>query len=93
MTQIVKEADVTTTAYEYDGTLDYRSNYFWRVMALEPAPSDWSATLSFQTEASPQPSPAPPAHTPTPLWVWIVVAIGTILVIVTLVLIFKSGRA
>lgn len=50
MTQVVKEAEVSTTAYEYDGTLDYSSNYFWRVMALEPALSDWSATFSFTTE-------------------------------------------
>jgi hypothetical protein len=54
MTQIVKEADVTTTAYECDGTLDYSTNYFWRVMAIEPAPSDWSAVFSFLTEAAPR---------------------------------------
>ena len=40
MTQIVVEAEVSTTAYEYDGTLEYDTNYFWRVRALEPAPSD-----------------------------------------------------
>jgi len=54
MTQIVTEAEVTTTAFEYDGTLDHSTNYFWRVMALEPAPSDWSVTFSFQTETSPR---------------------------------------
>jgi len=53
MTQIVKEAEVTTTAYEYDGTLDYGTTYFWRVMALEPKPSDWSATFSFATVEAP----------------------------------------
>jgi hypothetical protein len=92
MTQIVKEADVTTTAYEYDGTLDYSSNYFWRIMALEPAPSDWSATFSFQTEAAPPPPAEPEGPPPTPMWVWVVIAIGAILVIVTLVLIFKTRR-
>jgi hypothetical protein len=92
MTLVVKEAVVTTTAYEYDGTLDYSSSYFWRVMALEPAPSDWSATFSFQTEAAPPP-PAPPAPKPeTPPWVWVVIALGAILIIVTLVLIFKVRR-
>ena len=54
MTQVVKEAEVTATSYEYDGTLDYGTNYFWRVMALEPAPSDWSPTFSFRTEAETQ---------------------------------------
>lgn len=50
MTQVVVETEVTTTAYDYPGTLDYATNYFWHVMALEPAPSDWSATFSFTTE-------------------------------------------
>ena len=91
MTQVVTEAEVATTAFEYDGTLDYSTNYFWRVMSLEPAPSDWSATFSFQTEAAPAPvTPDKPA--PTPVWVWVVIAIGAILVIVTLVLIFKTRR-
>ncbi len=91
MTQVVQEAEVATTAFEYTGTLDYSSNYFWRVMSLEPAPSDWSATFSFQTEAAPAPvTPVKPA--PTPVWVWVVIAIGAILVIVTLVLIFKTRR-
>jgi len=91
MTQVVTEAEVTTTAFEYDGALNYSTNYFWRVMALEPAPSDWSATFSFQTEGAPAPvTPDKPA--PTPVWVWVVIAIGAILVIVTLVLIFKTRR-
>jgi len=64
MTQIVKEAQVTTTSYFYDGTLDYNTNYFWRVMAVEPAPSDWSGTWLFQTEAAP---PTPPLEPKGPL--------------------------
>jgi hypothetical protein len=92
MTQVVKEAEVSTTAYEYDGTLDYSTNYFWRVMSEEPAPSDWSATFSFQTEAQPAQAQGPAPAAPTPIWVWVVIAIGAILVIVTLVLIFKTRR-
>lgn len=53
MTQVIKEAEVNATSYEYTGVLDYNTNYFWRVMALEPVPSDWSATFSFQTSAAP----------------------------------------
>jgi len=92
MTQVVKEAEVATTAYEYDGKLNYSTNYFWRVMAEEPAPSDWSATFSFQTEAAAPEAPPIAPTPPTPLWVWVVIAIGAILVIVTLVLIFKTRR-
>jgi len=92
MTQVVKEADVTTTAYKYDGQLEYGRSYFWRVMALEPAPSDWSATFSFQTEAAPPP-PAQPAPQPeTPLWAWVVIAIGLALLIAVIVLIFRARR-
>jgi hypothetical protein len=92
MTLVVAEAEVPTTAYEYAGTLDYSTNYFWRVMSTVPAPSDWSATFSFQTEPKPA-APAAPAEAPaTPLWVWVIIAIGAILVIVTLVLIFKTRR-
>jgi len=92
MTQVVKEADLATTAFEYDGTLEYSSNYFWRVMSVEPAPSDWSATFSFLTEAAPPVAPGPTPAPPTPMWVWVVIALGAILVIVTLVLIFKTRR-
>lgn len=93
MTQVVKEAEVTTTAYEYNGQLEYGKSYFWRVMALEPAPSDWSATFNFQTEAAPPPPPTPPTPThQTPVWAWVVIAIGTALVIATTVLIFKARR-
>ncbi len=92
MTQVVKEAEVTTTAYGYDGQLEYGQSYFWRVMALEPAPSDWSATFSFQTETPPPPPPTPPPaiQPETPLWAWVVIAIGTALVIATIVLVFKT---
>jgi hypothetical protein len=93
MTQLVKEAEVAnSTAFEYDGALDYSTNYFWRVMSMEPAPSDWSATFSLQTEAKPVPITTTGGPTATPLWVWVVIAIGAILVIVTLVLIFKTRR-
>ena len=93
MTQLVKEAEVVnSTAYEFDGALDYSTNYFWRVMSIEPAPSDWSATFSFQTEAKPAEAAGAAPAAPTPIWVWVVIAIGAILVIVTLVLIFKTRR-
>jgi hypothetical protein len=95
-TKVIKQATTSTTGYEYDGALDYSTNYFWRVRAIEvngqPIPSEWSATFSFQTEPPPStPLPAPPEPA-TPLWVWIVIAAGTLLVILTLVLIIKSSR-
>ncbi len=74
MTQVVKEAEVTGTRYDYDGTLDYGTNYYWRVMAVEVIPRDWSATFSFQTEAAQM----PPAETAPQTITWqIVIALAT----------------
>jgi hypothetical protein len=66
MTQVVTEAEVSTTAFEYDGALDYDTNYFWRVMALEPALSDWSAAFSFLTAG--EVTTAPSETSTTSLW-------------------------
>ncbi len=88
MTQVVKEAVITTTAYAYEGELEYGQVYFWRVMALEPTPSDWSATFSFETEPAHSFSQAVAAPQ-TPLWAWVVIIISLILLIVIIVLIFR----
>lgn len=95
--EMVITATTTTTAYEYSGTLDYGTNYFWRVKAIEidgqQIPSDWSATFSFQTETAATPT-APVSDEPsTPLWVWVIIAIGAILVIATLILIVRTRRS
>ena len=92
MTQMVVDEIVGTTAFNYQGQLEYDQAYFWRVMALEPVPSDWSATFSFRTEPAPQPSieavppPGPPA------WAWAIIVIGLILLAVIIVLIFLMRR-
>lgn len=92
MTQVVKETETTTTAYEYDGQLEYGQSYFWRVMALEPVPSDWSATFSFLTETTPLPPPQPVSESGPPLWAWVVIAIGIALLIAIIVLIIRARR-
>ena len=89
-------ATTTTTGYEYSGTLDYSTNYFWRVRAIEVnglvIPSDWSATFSFQTEPAPA-VPLPAAAEPvTPLWVWVVIALGAVLLITALVLVMRTRK-
>ena len=93
-TQIIKQANTSSTGYEYEGTLDYDTNYFWRVKAIEinglPIPSDWSAAFSFKTESAPPPEKAPLGEPPTPIWVWMVIGIGVVLVIITLVLILRT---
>ncbi len=94
--QVLRQASTSSTGYEFDGTLDYDTNYFWRVRATEvngqAIPSDWSATFSFRTETAPESPNAPPAELETPLWVWLIIGLGTVLVIVTLVLILRTRR-
>lgn len=89
---MVADAEVPTTAYQHEGTLAYSTSYFWRVMALEPAPGDWSAVYSFQTVAAPAPEPAPAPPAATPLWAWVTIAVGGVLVIAILVLTFMVRR-
>jgi hypothetical protein len=94
LTEVIADAVVTTTAYNYDGQLEFGQAYFWKVMALEPAPSDWSATFTFQTEAAPVPAflePVPPSPT-VPIWGWVFIGLGLILIIVVIVLIFRMRR-
>jgi hypothetical protein len=92
MTEVVKDAAVTTTAYEYDGELEYSQVYFWRVMALEPTPSDWSAIFIFHTEAAPPSQATKPEPEPTPLWVWPIISFGIIVLIVLIVILFNKYR-
>jgi hypothetical protein len=83
---------VDTTAYQYDGALKCNTNYFWRVMAIKPAPSEWSTVFSFMTRAE-EKSQLPPSSRPTkktPVWVWIIFDIGLLLMTVTIVLIAKD---
>jgi len=94
--QVVKSAVTSSTGYEYLGTLDYDTNYFWRVRAHEvngqAIPSDWSATFSFRTEQAPATPDTSPSGQETPLWIWLVIGLGTALVIVTLILVIRTRR-
>jgi len=93
LANVIADTEAATTAYQHEGMLAYGASYFWRVMPLEPAPGDWSATFSFQTEAAPAPEPTPMPPPATPLWAWILISVGSILVIATLVCIFTVRRA
>jgi hypothetical protein len=92
MTQMVVQDDTFTTAYQYSGTLDYDTSYFWRVMAVEPAPSDWSAVFTFHTISQPVPSAPPVAETAMPVWAWVAIAVGSVLVIAVVVLLVMAHQ-
>ena len=94
---VIASAKVATTAYKYDGKLDYKTTYFWRARGIEPTITDWSPVASFTTEAAPPPPPAPtPAPPPppppvvTPTIIWSIIGVGAILVIAVIVLIVRT---
>lgn len=91
MTQIVKEAEVTDINYDYDGPLDYNTIYFWRIMATEPASSDWSATFSFQTETAPSTTEMPSQNSSLNIFIILGLAVA-IAGISTLVILFLTKR-
>jgi hypothetical protein len=93
LTEVIADAVVTTTAYNYQGELEFGQAYFWKVMALEPAPSDWSATFTFRTQPAPPSVPAAAAAAPLPpIWAIAIIFIGLILLIVVIILILRMRR-
>ncbi len=99
LTDVLATAEVAGTSFQYDGTLDYSTTYFWAVRGIEPAISDWSPTAHFTTAAEPvEPTPPvviePPAPAPqiAPGYIWGIIGVGAILVIVVLVLIVRTRR-
>jgi hypothetical protein len=91
MSDIITEVETPTTSCKYEGTLDYNTAYFWRVKAIEPFPSDWSATFCFQTYAA----PVKPSQTAQllPRWIWVVIAIGIALDVSLLIFILRRLAA
>jgi hypothetical protein len=93
LTDIISAAEVATSSYVYQGTLDYNSSYFWQVMAIQPAPSDPSPVFSFTTQAQQLPQTKTTVTEPaTPLWAWIAIGIGGFLILAVVALIFTAGR-
>ena len=96
MAQIIKEVEIPAISYVYDGTLDYGTTYFWRVMALEPLISDWTLTFSFQTETAPSPPPPEPqpqpAQWPPALIAGLIIALTTAIGLTTWFLVARSHR-
>ena len=87
---LVSTSIQASTAYRYEGTLKCNSTYFWRVMATQPAPSEWSAIFTLKTaETNIAASTPPAAEKTTPLWVWGIIALGSIIAGGLLILIIR----
>ncbi len=95
MTNPLVSTEVLNTSYEYAGDVKCNTNYFWRVMAVEPFNSEWSATFTFKTNAEPSPAQIPPIHSKSTLpsiWLWIVIFIYVVLLI-AIIIFFKLTRS
>ena len=94
--QVVAGDNTTGTAYQYSGGLNYSTNFFWRVRALQvnglDIPGDWSAAFTFRTADAPPPAAPPPEEARTPDWVWAIFSLGAILAILLLLLIMRTRR-
>ncbi|MEJ2739073.1 MAG: hypothetical protein P8105_04475 [Dehalococcoidia bacterium] len=80
---LVSDTVTGSTAYQYTGNLKCNTNYFWRVIALEPVESEWSAVFSFMTQEREMPAMRQREiqtsdESKTPVWVWVLIALGTI---------------
>ena len=63
LSEIIVDEMTPTTAYKYNGRLDYDTSYFWQVTATKPLPGEPSPVFSFTTSAEP-----PPPQTSAPLY-------------------------
>jgi len=85
---IVTFEEINSTNYVYNGILEYDTDYYWLVMALEPRKSEFSVYFKFHTEAAPA-APPPQSETalqPNPLpSTMIVIIITTLLAVVGLI--------
>jgi hypothetical protein len=80
--QVVVKTNVPQTSYLYDGKLDFNTNYFWQVRAIEPVVSDPSPIGTFTVVAEEKPAePVIEKPTPIPFWVWEVIAVFAILIV------------
>ncbi len=56
---IIVQESLPTTAYKFNGRLDYETCYFWQVTATKPVPGEPSPVFSFTTIAGPSSESTP----------------------------------
>jgi hypothetical protein len=99
--------DMSTTAFNYVGPLDYSKAYYWQIIAWEDGTRLTTSSIGvFNTMAEPveptppvvveeQPAPViniPAAQKITPTWIYAIIGLGAALAVVVIVLIVKARR-
>jgi hypothetical protein len=95
LTDIIVQESLPTTAYRYNGRLDYETPYFWQVAAIKPLPSEPSPVFSFTTSSKPStPAEAPPLYDQLLQWLQISVLINILgfIVILAMMILFRGRR-
>ena len=107
LTGALVSQDLSGTAFNYAGQLDYSKAYYWQIIAwADGTRLTTSAIGVFNTMAEPeeptppvvveeQPAPViniPPAEQITPIWIYAVIGVGVALTVLVIVLIVRSRR-
>jgi hypothetical protein len=90
LTQLIVKVKVPTTAYKYDGKLEWNAAHFWQVRALEPIASEPSPVASFTviTKKAPMASHASPSSVSL-LWACVGIATIYVALVVAIVVLIK----
>jgi hypothetical protein len=107
LTGALVSQDMSTTAFNYVGPLDYSKAYYWQIIAWEDGTRLTTSSIGvFNTMAEPveptppvvveeQPAPViniPAAQKITPTWIYAIIGLGAALAVVVIVLIVKARR-
>jgi hypothetical protein len=107
LTSALVSQDMSTTAFNYVGPLDYSKAYYWQIIAWEDGTRLTTSSIGvFNTMAEPvaptppvvveqQPAPViniPAAEKITPTWIYAIIGIGCALAVVVIVLIVRTRR-
>jgi hypothetical protein len=107
LTGALVSQDMSSTAFNYSGPLDYSKSYYWQIKAWKDGTLLTTSAIGvFSTMAEPQeptppvvieetPAPVleiPPAEQITPTWIYAIIGIGAALAVVVIVLIVRTRR-
>jgi hypothetical protein len=107
LTGALVSQDLSSTAFNFVGPLDYGKSYYWQIKAWKDSVLLTTSMVGvFSTMAEPEEAPPPvevtttpaptleipPAEQITPTWIYAVIAVGAVLVILVIVLIVRSRR-
>ena len=107
LTGALVSQDLSSTAFNFVGPLDYDKAYYWQVKAWKDSTLLTTSSIGvFNTGSEPvtppppvvvEPTPAPilqipPAQQITPTWIYAIIGIGAALAVVVIVLIVRTRR-